>query len=238
MSGDVIFTQCHLVDEAQYRLMRVSVELMRRLNPGIPILLVDNASTITPDFDADYLIRFKTAIGHFDLSPPDSDPRDGPGRAMMSALTLATTCDFDRAVYIEGDCLYFRSVQWGFDQMKKRVGMQPICRHRCYDTQVMWFADLKWLRESKFVERFNWPALRRQVGGVGEGKFGEMRYARLFEDNLDIVQTRGERDEWESSPEQLRAKYPQGIDFLTHAREETNREALKINGHMDLMDKV
>jgi len=227
----LLFQQCHLVRPEQGRLMAVSQALLRRLNPGMDLLLVDNASPEEPLGFVDppeYLHRFTDAIGHPALDDPVR--ADGPGRALCKGIELAIEWGYDRLVYHESDALFSRPVSWGFDQMTKPSAMQPMTPFGFHDFQV-WWLDLHFARDFDFVAKYNWQ------GPVHP--FMETRIPRLLGNNIEVLPTLGERGEWTLTPEVFMRKYGKtGCDFITHVQPETFAAFLELNGHGDLVSQL
>lgn len=224
----LIIQQVHLQQEDQGRLWKVAQELIGRLNPGVDRLLIDNASPLDPfqyvprgTFYA--ALRFREAIGHFSKG----GERDGPGRAIMSSIDLAYALGYERAVYMESDCLVFRPVQWWLDQMTKPTACQPICRHRFPDWNVFPF-DVHWMRQFDFVGKYSWHTQKPT-------NIGEQIYKDILGDNCEIIECKGERVEGHRTLEQFKKHYADGIDFVTHTSPDIFAHALEINGHADLI---
>jgi len=262
MVKTLIFTQCFLKTEAQGRLMATSIKLMERLNPGVDILLIDNASPIDPRIplggdwsdlspvlldDAGNILEplyeparrsiavFREAIGHFHYDKHNMvAPRDGPGRAIMTALKIAALSGYDRAAYMESDCLFALPLQWGWDRMVKPCACEPRIPYGYLDWQCWWIRDLQWLvNEFDFPARYDWP--NRKPDWMGD-LCGELIYEQILGDHLEALPLRGGRgDAIKLTRGKLREMFPTGCDFLTHADVEDFATFLEMNGHADLV---
>lgn len=223
----LIAQSVHLRTMSQARLYAISSALIRRLNPDADYLLIDNASPISP---ADFMpmgasvFRFPEAIGHFSYG----GTRDGPGRANMTALRMAMDQGYDRFCLIDPDCLVSLPVEWWFERMTKPVACQPACRHDFLDWQIWPIKDLKWCEEFDFIGKYDWE---NQTGDPQ----GEVVYADILGDNVEIIPVRGERVEGTLNARQFREKYAEGCDYVTHATSEIYEAFLKMNNAEDLI---
>lgn len=239
----LIITQCHLREPEQGRLLGVSLELNHRLNPpGMDILLIDNASPIhpfgfLPKWSPQYF-RFNDSLGHFGqkFRGETDEPRDGPGRAIMTGLKMAMDGGYDRAVVTETDNLFSRPFEEGFAMMRKPVACLPRVKWGYLETNVMWFADLKWLRDFDLIGKYDWEKQTKETQAAGNE--GERHYERILAEWLDVLPFRGGRGEEYINAQNLRLIYPDGLEFLTHVSPETFAEFLKINGHCDLVERL
>ena len=263
----LIFMQAHIMLPAQGRLMATAVKLAQRLNPGVDILMVDNASPLEPlDFLAgswldagacltdttwpcdlpggNMLVRFPDAIGHFHYDQlKDPPPRDGPGRAIMTALKMASCSGYRRAVYMESDMLFRRPVEWGFKQMTAKCGNQAEIEPYGYrDMQVMWFADLPWLEAFGFVEKYDWPNRTGDHGNPPEPP-GEKIYTNILGPHveaIDMLGGRGDAIAGMAGEERITVAnwarlFPHGCDYITHVDLPVFAHFLATNGFEDLV---
>lgn len=253
--ADLIFLQCYLRSEERGRLMNVAIRLLERLNPDSHVLLIDNDSDLDPrDFldwdvplvglDADDPVRFpkglprKTilqfpdSIGH--MAPAYAaerpNPKDGPGRAIMTGLEIAMASGYRRASYHESDALLFLPNQWAWDRLRKPVGCQPRTPYGGFlDYQAWYIADLPWFRDFDFVGKYDWKTR-------GPNPCGEIVYEQILGDHMQVLPMRGGRMEGDMTEEKFRAVYADGIDFLTHTEKDVYAAALEMNGHADLVE--
>lgn len=254
MPKTLILTQCYVTTEERGRLLAVNLELIRRLNPGFHILLIDNASPIPAVIEGSEgfeeweleelrleghlnVFRFDESIGHFSHKFVDErDPltaRDGPGRAIMTGLRIAINSGYDRCVYVEDDCLFAKPLEEGFSQMRKPVACLPRGRYGYLETNVMWFADLHWLDKFDLIGRYDWPTQKQ-----GPGREGERIYEAILGEHLQVLPYKGGRGEGFTNKKNLTAIYPEGVDFITHVSRETYAEFLRLNGFKDLASKL
>lgn len=247
----------HLTNEWRGRLLRTCVTLIDRLNPDLDYLLIDNASPIDPTpflpgaWDdmgvclSDHgeapikppgrtIMRFPDAIGHFHHNQgQEPPPRDGPGRSNMTSLKIAYASGYQRSVYQETDCLFVRSYEEGFAQLTKKVGCQDRCSQGYLDWNMRYHADLPWLDEFRFVEKYDWP--NQQPDWLGH-PVGEFVYEHILGEHLQVLPMRGCRAGMEGvTADNLRERFPDGIEWLTHADELGFTEFLSYTGHDDLI---
>ena len=249
----ISFQSVHLRTVEQARLFAVSHALIERLNPGIHCLIMDNASPLDPmqflngswdliKIDDDHevptlklshtIVRFKDSIGHFSYAKRDEngkpiDCRDGPMRAVTKAIEIGIASGYERAVYQETDALCSLPYSWWFERMTKPVACQPVCRHGFTDWNV-WPMWLGYMQRSDFVGQYDW----RNRDGTEDG---EIVVPRILGDNVEIIPVRGERWEFDLSPEQFRRIYAGGCDLITHVSRETHAAFLEMSGHSDLV---
>lgn len=241
----LIFTQCFIQDEEKGRLAGVSLELNHRLNPGFDLLLIDNASPLDPlrfiiphdDRPID-IFRFPDSIGHFGQKFKDEtgEPRDGPGRAIMTGIQMAFDGGYDRLVITESDALFARPFEEGFSLMKRPAATLPRTKWGYLENNVMWFADLRWLQGFDLIGKYGWEKQTKETQDAGNE--GERHYERILQGHLDVLPFKGGRGEGYTNESNLRAIYPDGVDFLTHVSRETFAEFLRLNGFDDLVEKL
>lgn len=252
----LIFGGVHITNERAGNLMRTALALAEKLNPGVDFLLVDNGSPLDPRKFLDEswndtgfslrdgliptigkgktICRFTDSIGHFfwdaDRDPP---PKDGPGRGIMTALQVAMKSGYDRAVYMEPDCLFARPIEDGFKQMTKPIGFLPRTPWGYLDNQVWWFADLKWLKEYDYVGKYDWP---NRVGDRRGEPPGEVIHEQISGDHFDVLPFKGCRtSQVPVKAHNIRHAFPDGVDFITHADRDTFAAFLEMNGHAHLI---
>lgn len=154
----------------------------------------------------------------------------------MSALSLATNLDYDRAAYIECDCLFVHPVAWAFDQMTKPYGCAGRTVHGYLENNVAFFSDLKWLREFDFVGKYDWP---NRIGDKQGEEAGEYIWERILGEHLEVLPLRGGRMRSRNiTAANFRKAFPDGCDFITHADADTNAIFLRQNGFADLMEHL
>lgn len=152
------------------------ITLVKEKNPWCDILIVDAKSPWSPLIDEkshgrfikytpgrqsrQMLHVFDENVGHLSRGG-----KDGWGRAFTFGLQAAIDCGYDFVAHIEGDSLFRLPVGPIIDQMAHEnvkamsipvVGMTVTLRD-WVETGLMFF-ETAYLRESKFVEKYDWKA--------------------------------------------------------------------------------
>lgn len=250
----LLFCQCHIRNEWQGRLMATSIALAERLNPGVDILLIDNASFLPPEGWLQWprvdlapdgapvpipspraIAGFGEAIGHFHYDKTNAvAPQDGPGRAIMTALKIAAASGYDRAAYMETDSLCSLPLSWGFDQMSKPTAAMPRISHGYTDYQVWWIKDLQWfVRDFDFPSRYDWPNQKPDwLGGI----VGELQYEQIIGEHQEVLPIRGNRgDAMQLVDGTMRERFHEVSGSITHVCPADFETWLELTGHADLI---
>ncbi len=248
----------HLTSAYRGHLLRTVITLIDRLNPDLDILLIDNGSPLDPlpflpgaPWDdmgvclatdgpipakppGRTLMRFGDALGHFHHDARrDPPPKDGPGRSNMTSLRIAYASGYERSVYQETDCLMVRPYEEGFAQLTKKVGCQDKTAQNYPDWNIRYHGDLPWLRDFQFVEKYDWP---NRIGDNRGEPVGEQIYADILGEHLQVIPLRGCRAGMAGvTPENLRERYPDGIDYITHTDQRGFEAFLEYTGYADLI---
>lgn len=236
-------TQCFLKNEAQANMLAANLELIKRLNPGWPVLLMDNCSPLDSRMcqaitdNVTDIHRFPDSIGHFSHKFVDErDPttaRDGPGRAIMTGIQMAIERGYDRLVYVEDDFLFAKPFEEGFAQMRKPVACLPRGKFGYLEWGVFWIKDLAWFKQYDFIGRYDWPNQKQ-----GPGREGERIYEAILGEHLQVLPYKGARGEGYINAANLSAVFPNGADYLTHVTTDTFAAFLRMNGQDDLAEKL
>ncbi len=171
-----------------------------------------------------HLMRFPNALGHpFHQGVLQAS---GSDRAFCKTLEIAHASGYDRIAVIEMDVVFTHSVASIFERMTKPCACGPLVEHGRFPEMGLFFANLEYLWKTDFIKRYDW-----------RGKCdpeGELRAWQILGDDLELLQLRGARDGGWTSPGQLAERYPDGIDYLTHAHMETYAAMLKMNNMEEL----
>lgn len=258
----LIWSQVHLRSVGQGRLFAACQELIRRLNPEADLLVIDNASPIAPENFIDgpwqqchlrplsevvptlepgshvgakvpAMVHFHESLGHFFHGHSHGRPvRDGPGRAHTLALKMALAAGYDRACYIEADCLFRRPVGPIMDAMTRPVGCQPRIKYGYLDWHVWPIKDMA--MASHFIEKYDW---KNRVGEPGGELPGEHVYEDIFGDQLEVLPldvVRG--DVYAMTAGNMGQLFPHGLDGLTHVPLDCFALALRQWGFADMAE--
>src|SRR5262249_32947597 len=127
------------------------------------------------------------------------------------------------------DALFFLPVEWGFSQMTKPVACQPAGKYYALDFHVVWWRDLKWLKEFDFFGRYDW---QNRVGEPGGEPAGEDIWIKILGDHVEPLPVRGERgDALGLYVGNFDKHFPNGIDLCTHVDIGTFQWVLWKMGH-------
>lgn len=159
---------------------------------------------------------FADNIGHLSLGGGD-----GWGRSFCKGLEIAIASGYDYVAYIEPDLLFAPPVMPIIEKMH-RCGVKaaaPIDLVYHFIANEIMFLNVDYLRESRFVERYDWanpPSLSRET-------VPEKRCEDLLADELFILPLRGIRNDHgaitRGNIRDRNAAWPMGIDYLTHAQD-------------------
>jgi SAM-dependent methyltransferase len=169
----LLLATCYVDSDHRLKLLRHWLSLHRRLNPSCDVLLVDSASPCWGELDlADFTrhepgkmaklswFSFPSNVGHL-----SRQGRDGWGRAFSFGLDAAVDSGYDYVVHVEGDSLLRRPVEPIIREMARDgVGAASTVVTRKGQQEGGWvetglmFFSTKFLRESRFPERYNWRA--------------------------------------------------------------------------------
>lgn len=257
MTKTLIFSQVMARDEWPAKLLHASLTLACKLNPDADIVLIDNASTIplepylpdgpwiTNHMEAGPVPRvhgkrtvmcFDNALGHFHYNKNDDPPpRDGPGRAIMTGLQIGIDGCYDRVMYIEGDALTVRPAEFFFDKMHKPAASSPRTPYGYLDWNLFFIKDMAWFRKFDFIGKYAWQHRHRKEPP------GEEIYEVIFGSALQVLPLSGGRGDpqqinlWQGKTNIAKA-FPEGCDYLTHAKKEDFDLFLEINGYPELKE--
>ena len=151
----------------------------------------------------------------------------------VEALQMAIESGYDRLAYIEGDALFARPIEDGFQQMRQPFACLPRGKWGYLDWNVFWIKDLAWLKAFNFIGRYDWPNQKQ-----GPGREGERIYEQILGEHLQALPYRFRRGEGYINADNLEAVFPEGCDGLTHVETPCYRRFLEIHGHADLACKL
>ncbi len=256
----LLWQQVHLRHPDQGRIFKASHELARRLNPEADFLVIDNASPVDPGpylpagslecklgphsievpqlapradlpTQGTQVVKFHESIGHFFHGHTYGLPvRDGPGRAHTLALQMALKAGYDRACYIEADCLFRRPVGAIMDAMTQPVGCQARIKYGYLDWHV-WPLTTRAAMQH-FITAYDW---QHRVGEPGGELPGEHVYEDVFKDMLEVLPITVIRGDTISLTEHnLDLIFPDSLDGLTHVSLACFAMWLRKENHPDL----
>ena len=220
MPRTLIFGTSYVGDQQAKWLLEQWVEVNRRLNSSkdCAVLIVDSASPCLPA--GLNVFQLGKNIGHLSRTG-----QDGWGKAFCVGLEMAAQKGFDYVVHIETDLLFARPVAPIIDRMARfGVGAAaPMANPWHYIETALLFLDMRWVRESDFIARYDWehsPA----------APLPEQRVQAILADKLWALPLRGMRNDLGAlTAGNMAGRFPEGIDYLTHATPATFRAFLAMN---------
>ena len=222
-----IFGTSYIVNEARQKMVRLWIELAVRLNPGFPIAIVDSASPFpVPDVHGVEIIQLGDNVGHL-----AGGGQDGGGRAFCAGLQWAIDRQLNFCAALDTDILFCRQIGPVFDQMRIAgwKAAMPAGDTYPWPENGLCFFDVEWLKQTGFIGRYNWAAMR-------VGMIPEWHCKDICGRDLTILPYRGRRnDNGEVTVGNLEKLYPSGCDWLTHCVDpEPYHALLNMNGLSDL----
>lgn len=171
---------------------------------------------------------FSDNIGHLSLGGGD-----GWGRSFCKGLEIAISSGYDYVVYLEPDLIFAPKVMPIVEKMQ-RCGVKaaaPMDTVYHFIANEIMFLDVAYLKESRFVERYDWanpPPLHYLTTP-------EKRCEDLLKDELWILPIRGLRNDHHMLTRDNIGRrdkvFPLGLDYLTHCRDFALYEMfMQING--------
>lgn len=171
---------------------------------------------------------FSDNIGHLSLGGGD-----GWGRSFCKGLEIAIVSGYDYVVYLEPDLIFAPKVMPIVEKMR-RCGVKaaaPMDTVYHFIANEIMFLDVAYLKESRFVERYDWanpPPLHYLTTP-------EKRCEDLLKDELWILPIRGLRNDHHMLTRENIGRrdkvFPLGLDYLTHCRDFALYEMfMQING--------
>lgn len=144
----------YLADTGRCELTKLWLRVVRSLNPGVDVLVVDSASPFDPGQFLDCeIFRFDDNVGH-----PSRGERDGAGRAYCKALEIALLRGYKYCALIETDLIFAHPIAPTIDKMDLsavKVCSPMAAPYQFPETGLMFFA-LDYVEESDFIKRYDW----------------------------------------------------------------------------------
>ena len=126
------------------------------------------------------------------------------------------------------DVLFALPVRSIFESMTKPTACGPLIDHGKFPESGLFFAHTEHLWKIDYIAKYNWrgPCYPE----------GEKRMWDILGNDLELLPLRGCRDLGFTKPGELADKWPEGIDYITHAHMPVNAEFLRMNGFHDLAE--
>jgi hypothetical protein len=207
------------------RMVTLWAKLAMKLNPECDILIVDSASPENPAQFLSPLIEsggrlavygFNDNIGHLNTTG-----LDGWGRALSKGIEIAIYSGYDYICYMDVDIIFVRPVSEIIGKMDA-AGVRVACpmdRLYCFIENGLMFLSVPYLRDTKFVERYDWASRKGPITVPSE--VPEAVFERLLEPELFTLPLRGMRDDMgQLTVNNLAGAFPYGgADYLTHVKD-------------------
>jgi hypothetical protein len=226
MTSALIVGTSYVHGAAAAEIFSMWAALIRRLNPGVDVLVLDSCSPTplpvdkwTRDFDC---ISLSDNIGHL-----THGGLDGWGRVFSLGVAHAIKCGYDWLANIECDLLLARPVEEIFAKMV-RANVKccaPMAMPYQFTETACSFWSVPYLREIDLIGKYDW---RNQPPN---GLLPEQRIDAICADEMFALPLRGMRNDTRVSADQLRRMFPTGIDWIHHAEIPVLRAFLEMNGH-------
>jgi Glycosyl transferase family 2 len=209
------------------RMVILWAKLAMKLNPECDILIVDSASPenpcefLKPLIDGEGgerlgIYRFDDNIGHLNTTG-----RDGWGRALSKGINIAIKEGYDYICYMDVDIIFVRPVAEIIEKMA-RSGVKVACpmdRLYCFLENGLMFMSVPYLRDTKFVERYDWAS---RIGPLTDPQtIPEAVFEELMGPDIFTLPLRGMRDDMgQLTVNNLAGAFPYGgADYLTHVKD-------------------
>lgn len=189
------------------------------LNPGMDMLVVESPSPdgfhweeIWKAYPEVHYIEQDTNIGHL-----AAGGQDGWGRDTMEAIRYAMDGGYDYLALIDTDVIFTRPLAPIFQHMED-TGAVALSEYSHFNyphwLEALEFFSVPWLASVDFPARYGWQSMR-------PGMFPEERMEQAMGMDLEIYPLPGIRDDHKVvSRDTIRAMFPDGCAWLTHASRE------------------
>jgi hypothetical protein len=177
----------YVADEGRRELTKVWYRLVKQLNPGIDVVLVDSASPFDPRKFLPGLLEIETFLDN--VGAVSQGQQDGSGRAFCRCLETAVERGYDYVVPWETDILWVTPIEQTIAKMH-RSGVKVAAAFANPYQFPEWacsFWSTKYVTESRFIERYDWQHSPRWP-------IPEWRIATLTDPDLFILPIHGWRN--------------------------------------------
>ena len=222
LSRALIFGTAYVEGQHARYVYQLWAALVKKLNPGVDVLVVDSASPNRPDIDGVEVLQLGDNIGHLSRTG-----RDGWGRAFCAGLEYAADHEYRLAVHIETDLLLAYPVDAMVQKMERSnipAATVTACPHMFIETALMAF-DLCRIDVRLLAGAYGWDRSPQRP-------FPEERIADILGNDLFCLPLRGCRNDLNQVTPRSLAKGVHGrMDWITHCADPAvYREFLRVNG--------
>lgn len=246
----LIYGTCCLNDATLREMLKLWAKCIETKNPDCDVVMIDapgpyGAEKVLKNWawvtERDGDRRLSTRQGHEALPPRrevysftenaghlNRGGKDGAGRAFTQGMLLAIGAGYDYCVHVEGDLLMTTPIRPWVERMD-RHGIKCAAPFDSYYQFGEWglsFFNVEWLRETKFVERYDWQS---QAGLP----IPEVKIEQLCGDEFFTLPIRGLRNDFHQiQRSHITSAFPYGIDYITHCYRDFGiySELMKRNG--------
>jgi hypothetical protein len=176
-------------DETARELAKLAYRTIRTLNPDESVIIVDSCSPFDPNQflpDAPPIQRFDENIGAINRGGGD-----GAGRSLCRAIQCAAISGYDYVAVQELDFIFAKPIRPIINRMHKagvKIASPGLAAPYAFVEWGIFFVNVAWARESKFVERYDWPHSQ-------PWPLVEIKLEQLAGDDLFLLGLRGQRNE-------------------------------------------
>ena len=244
----LIFQHVCLHRPWQANLFRASHRLVRHYNPHAQLMVIDSGSAIDPrtcltgDWQicnlqheedipvgplGNWIFRFSDHLGHpYRGGAKVGAHINGCGRGLVKGIAVAQANGVEYLGFVDFDVLCVQPIP-AVDAFACLAPSRRVTLALQWD---IFSINTGWAEKVDFIGRYDWAAYRDW-----HVHSDEQHVATIVGDDLRFLPFRGDRFEFDISPAELRALYPDGgCDWITHAEEPTLQEFLRIHGHADV----
>lgn len=216
ISRPLIFATAYCATAERLRIIELWARVTKNLNPDCDILLIDSASPVNLQevctVHGIEFFSFPDNIGHLNLTG-----RDGWGRAFCHGVQMAIDRGYEYFSNLDADLIFCKPVTPIIERMRRdgvKVCAPMDVTYLFVETAVS-FYETAYMRESRFIERYDWQHPEKQLGVPPE-----RRCELLFGDDLWTLPLRGYRNDYNQVTFRvIKDTTPYGLDFLTHAKD-------------------
>ena len=176
-------------DEAARELCKLSVRVIKTLNPGEDLIVIDSCSPFDPlQFlpGSHFSFHFEDNVGAINRGG-----KDGAGRALSKAIAKAIEWGYDYVAVQETDFIFAKPIRPIIERMHKagvKVASPGLAAPYAFVEWGIFFINVAYARESKFIERYDWEHSQTWP-------LVEVKLEQLFGDDLFLLGLRGLRNE-------------------------------------------
>lgn len=213
----LIAAVAYVPDEPRRELVKLCYRVIKHLNPGVDVVVIDAPSPFDPKvfLPGANVFSFDENVGAINRGG-----RDGAGRALCKAIEIGIEGGYDYVVHHETDFILARPVTPIIERMHKAdvgVASPGLANPYAFLEWGAFFISTKYAQESRFIERYDWEHNQ-------PWPLVELKLEQLFGDDLFLLPLRGIRNDMNQiNVANIGQNCPYGLfDWMTH----TNMDVL------------